>query len=280
MDTGARLQPGEVLIVGDYTLTLLDIADSSVLLKPSWGNGEPFTLRSTLRLSIPNGVIWIFRLFEDAVTLNVNDNGDNHIEVRRNSGEVELRIYIRDAEPDFEFQQIERIQYAVGAFLEEFGFEAVPEHDPMTVYGSWDWRAWFRRNSPEIQQELSDTYAEMKESLRLQHVDVHAANVFSTRATAARDLIDSLEPYDEAVIRFGDVLLAKATINGKSRILVENVTPSLGRQLAANPVLTRDPHALFHFFSHQAVEHQPNEAIESHSAPPKLEHTPPDNPIA
>ncbi|HEY4313349.1 MAG TPA: hypothetical protein VGN12_28120 [Pirellulales bacterium] len=276
MDTGARLFPGEVLVVGGHRLALLEITNTTVLIKPSWGDGTPFEIRSGRGVPVPNAIISIFQLHDNSVTLNINDHGRQEILVDRRSGEVELHIYIADAQPDFEFQQIERIQYAAGAFLEEFGFEAVPEHDPMTVFGSWDWRMWFQQKKPQIEQELGDAYAEMKESLRLQHVDTHAANVFSTRATAAHDLIGSLEPYEEVVVRFGDVLLVKATVNGKSRLIVENVTPALSRQLAANPLLTRDPHAFFTLLSNQSAEHQADPQIIAQNPKVELEHAPPE----
>ncbi|MEM7622193.1 MAG: hypothetical protein AAF235_03220, partial [Planctomycetota bacterium] len=63
----------------------------------------------------------------------------------------------------------------------------------------------------------------------------------SERAEAVTNIIRSIQDVDEAMLRIGDVLVAKATTAAGVRVVVETVSPSIQREMERNPQLARDP---------------------------------------
>jgi hypothetical protein len=108
-------------------------------------------------------------------------------------------------------------------------------------------KEWFRRSRPGLEAEATEVYSEIKEALRRQQIDGAGADAFDKRARGASALLEALGDTPNAMIRLGDVMVAKATINGTSRVLIENMSPQLARELEQNPVLASDPTAFFAF---------------------------------
>lgn len=111
-----------------------------------------------------------------------------------------------------------------------------------------NWREWFRRNSPAIKQEGAEVYSEIKEALVRQQIDGAGAANFDKRAQGAAILLQSLANVPKAMVRLGDVVIAKATIDGEPRVMIETLSPSLTRELDRRPALLADPIAFFEFF--------------------------------
>ena len=82
------------------------------------------------------------------------------------------------------------------------------------------------------------------EALRRRGLDSVGAEVFEKRATATGLLIKQLEQMSEASVRLGDVLIVKAELDGKTHLIVETISPTLSRELEAQPTLNRDPKLL------------------------------------
>jgi cytoskeletal protein CcmA (bactofilin family) len=165
------------------------------------------------------------------------------------SDRILVDVHLPTADPLIQTKSLERIQYAVGQLLETFGYE--PDTDSagvgsrQIVHASWHWREWFRHHGPRIKNETEELYEGLKEALRRQQIDSAGAVSFKERAVAAAELIRALELYEMGIVRLGDVILAKAVINGQSRIAVETMSPSLARELEKNPMISRDPIAFF-----------------------------------
>ena len=107
------------------------------------------------------------------------------------------------------------------------------------------WKEWFRTSKPVLRKEGFEVYGEIKEALRRQQIDGAGADAFDKRARAASDLLKALGETPNAMIRLGDVVIAKATINGQARVLIETVSPQLARELEQNPRLMSNPMAFF-----------------------------------
>jgi len=157
-----------------------------------------------------------------------------------------LEIHIPDADPDNEWEILERIRQATGVFLSELGYMPDPKTS-LTFSSSWHWREWFRRKSPEIRDESRGVYREIKESLRRANVDQPGAAAFEKRAVAASQLLGSLECYDEAVVRLGDVIMVKLLEDGKSRLVIETISPEVARDLEKNYHLLENPQKTLHY---------------------------------
>lgn len=107
------------------------------------------------------------------------------------------------------------------------------------------WKEWFISSKPTLQKEGAEVYSELKEALRRQQIDGAGADAFDKRARAASDLLKALENTPNAIVRLGDVVLAKATVNGQARLVIETLSPRLARELEQNPLVSSDPVAFF-----------------------------------
>ena len=154
-----------------------------------------------------------------------------------------VEVYLPDADPRKDILRIERIQRALGDLLGAVGYEPEPESITV-VHGSWRFKEWFRNNKPQVKREASEVYDGIKEALTRQQIDLVGADAFQKRATAAAELLKALDGFD-AVVRLGDVVIAKAMVNGHPRAVVQTISPALARELERNPTLIQDPGAFF-----------------------------------
>ena len=159
-------------------------------------------------------------------------------------------VYLPDADPANEKQQIEEIKNSVTNFLKQFGFTPDPDVRPNESVDSWRWLNWFKP-TPELKQEATEIYDEMKEALRRKHIDVEGATAYEKRANATANLLKSIEPYENAIMRLGDVVVAKSTIDGTPLLLVETVSPKLARELEKQPGILNDPKKFMNFIETQ-----------------------------
>lgn len=76
---------------------------------------------------------------------------------------------------------------------------------------------------------------------------VHGPEAEATHklAEAASKLIDSTKGVDELIIRAGSLLLVKYTQHGRSKVVVETMSPRLRRILDEKPTLMKQPKHLF-----------------------------------
>lgn len=155
-----------------------------------------------------------------------------------------VEIHLPTANPAAEHARIERLQRAAEELLDSFGYTPDPEAVELAL-ASWHWRQWFRRARPTLEREGREVYDGIKEALRRQQIDTVGADAFNKRATAAADLLRSLEVYPSAVVRLGDVIIVKAMIDGQSRIAIQTLSPETARELERNPLIGRDPVAFF-----------------------------------
>jgi hypothetical protein len=161
------------------------------------------------------------------------------------SARIDVEIHLPGADAFRDRLSIERLQHSVRRLLDGFGYAPDPEDVATVVRASWHWKEFFIRSKPRLQTESEEIFEDMKEALRRQQIDASGAVAFRDRATAAAELIRSLDAFPSAVGRLGDVVIAKAVINAQPRIAIETVSPRLPRELEAKPLLIRDPAAFF-----------------------------------
>lgn len=193
--------------------------------------------------------------YDEAEDLEVKAN--KHYKSAWEDSEVDINqkmtveIHICDADPKRDAQKLERLQSAVGDFLSEFGFSPDPENQPKEVHASWHWYEWFRSKLPFVRRESEQTYEEMKEALRRRYIDQTGADAFNHRATAAAELLKSIEPFADVVIRLGDVVIAKSTVDGVAKLGIETLSPELARRLDAKPYAMRNSAAYYQFMEEE-----------------------------
>lgn len=159
-------------------------------------------------------------------------------------GSVTVYIYLPHVDVEEDVFLIDQVRNAVGLLMEAFDFELDPETQPIEIVGSWFTEIVFKGKGNASTHAIQKLLSEMHEAGHLQAIDLAEAEVFGKRANAVANLLKQLEYVDEAVIRLGDVLFVKAMIDGRTRVVIENITPSLARELAKKPQLMHEPEAL------------------------------------
>lgn len=165
---------------------------------------------------------------------------------------AKVSIFIPQADEIDDADAIEGIRKAICNTFDEFGFEPSLDDPSAEEFGSWWATFWFRSKQAITGDEAQDVFRELRETIRRKNLDTAGADVFSTRAEAIDRLLAHMERFDEVAMRLGDVLMAKAVIDGKVRILVETISAEMARELEKQPMLMRNPQALFEIGKHVA----------------------------
>jgi hypothetical protein len=104
-------------------------------------------------------------------------------------------------------------------------------------------------------------YDEIKEALRRQQIDVVGADAFGKRAEAVSKVLKSLNDTPSAMMRLGDVIIAKATLDGNARVYVETMSPQIARELEKNARLASDPQAFFAMIDREEARRLEHERV-------------------
>ena len=181
------------------------------------------------------------------------ESRDNSTKENQFLAGMPVEVYLPDANQEDDTLQINLIKSSVTKFLASFALIPDPGVLQVEESGSWRWFNWFRPG-PHLRNEASDVYEEIREAIRRKHIDVEGATSFEKRAIATAELIKSIEPYEKAVMRLGDVIVCKITKDGKSEIFVEIVSAKLARQLDKQPGVLEHPDTFLAFLKRQKPE--------------------------
>lgn len=160
---------------------------------------------------------------------------------------IRVEIHLPKANLPRDRDKIDRLRDTAAELLGSFGFVPDPRRSISEVFASWHWREWFRAKSPAATREGKKIYDEVKETARREYIDKAGAEAFGTRAKAASELLKSLEGIDQAIVRLGDTIIAKAKIDGANRLVIETLSPQMSRKLERSPMIGRDPVAFIRF---------------------------------
>jgi hypothetical protein len=130
--------------------------------------------------------------------------------------------------------------------MEACGFELQTEHEPR--HGSFWQRLKFWSKEKMTPREADAIYEEGKTALLITYLDKPAADTTDKMADAAKKLIDAIQPYENSVLRVGNLLVVKV---GKEDLRVETITPELARTLAGNPLLLQRPEVVMRLIENQ-----------------------------
>jgi hypothetical protein len=140
-----------------------------------------------------------------------------------------VEVYLQE---NLSYREREMVQTAIDEFMEACGFELQTELEPR--HGSFWLRLKFWSKDKITPREADATYEQGKTALLATYLDNPTADITDKMADAARKLIDAIQPYENSVLRVGNLLVVK---NGKEELRVETITPELARALAGNPLL-------------------------------------------
>ena len=152
-----------------------------------------------------------------------------------------VEIHLPNAREVEDAAKIQRLKRAVHCYFDKGSIVKNKEKEAEEYFASWHFVDWFRSKIPVIQSEGKEVYDELRETARRASIDKLGAENMLKRAKATKELLDSIKGFDEVIMRLGDVIVAKAEINGKSRTVVVTISPALSRELEATPALLKDP---------------------------------------
>lgn len=163
-------------------------------------------------------------------------------------GNDEVEIHLPNANPVSDARKISRLENAIKNYYASVGARPHPQENSGVEIASWHFREFFERMKPTLRREAGGLYREGKEAIRRVHIDMVGAESFSKRASATAELLSAISQFDEAVMRLGDVVIAKAVINGKTRLITETISPEMAREFEKNPAIIRNPTLYFKAF--------------------------------
>lgn len=160
---------------------------------------------------------------------------------------VEALVEISLPQESIEIWDQERVVNAAGAFMEALGFAV--EHQGEPIIGSLFQRFIFKTKKALTSKEAKELFEESKTALRAQLQDKPSAESTAQLATAASEVIKSLESIPNAAVRLGKLMVVKVTEDGTPRIMVETISLALQHKLEADPLFIREPQAVVDFLS-------------------------------
>jgi hypothetical protein len=155
--------------------------------------------------------------------------------------DAEVLIYVAD--PEVDHLNAEAITNSAGEFMEALGYELKSEDEP--VYGSWWKRIQFVLNKQVSVDELDRAISKGKKALELKHVELPTAEQTEKLASASKSIIESLEGFNEAVVRLGAILVLKRTVNGEPKLIVQQLSSELITLLDKKPQLLKSPQTIY-----------------------------------
>jgi hypothetical protein len=104
---------------------------------------------------------------------------------------------------------------------------------------------YYKSKDKKTKGEVKDVYFKGKKAFETKLIDVPTAEASAKLTTAAAEVIKSLEKTDEAVLKFGALLVVKIQKEGKTLIMAETVSPAISSILDNNPNILKFPNALY-----------------------------------
>lgn len=168
---------------------------------------------------------------------------DTHIELKdslpivqtTSKPTAELTIYIPDKVVPL--LDAEQITNACGDFMEALGFEMETEDEP--IYRSFWKKIKFVFSKEASPEELEKLFKKGKRALELRHVELPTAEQTEKLANAAAKVVESLEKFDEGIVRLGTLLVLKKKVDGTPTIIIQQLNQDLIKIFDEKPQLLK-----------------------------------------
>ena len=148
---------------------------------------------------------------------------------------AEVEIYIADAHVNL--KDSENITNACGEFMEALGFEMETEDEP--IFHSFWKKLKFIFSTQASTEEIDKLINKGKRALELRHVELPTAEQTEKLASAAAKIVESLEKFEEGVVRLGTLLVLKKKVNGEPKIVIQQLNQELIKILDEKPQLLK-----------------------------------------
>lgn len=134
----------------------------------------------------------------------------------------------------------EKLTNACGEFMEALGFELELENEP--IYGSFIQNMLFRikEGTKLTQREIAKDFSKGKKALELKYVELPTAEQTEKLANSASKIVELLKGQDEGVVRLGALLVLKKQIDGKSKVIIQQLNFDLISILDKSPQLLQN----------------------------------------
>ena len=184
-----------------------------------------------------------------------------HLAVVRERGSDEIEVHLPNASYYVDARKIARLEKAINRYYASIGVVARQQEKNAVEVASWHFYKLFERLAPQSSKEAPSVYHEGKEAVRRACIDSTGAESFFGRAKATAELLKAIKQFDEAILRLGDVVVAKATIKGKNRLVVETISPDTARVLEENPDILLYPKLYFGTFHRNPTRRSRNQKL-------------------
>jgi hypothetical protein len=192
------------------------------------------------KADVNNAVQDIESLIDDLIKTKA-EYPPNTANKSKSKPEAEVVIYIPDKE--ILLTDTEQVTNAAGDFMEALGFELEAEEAP--IFGSFFKKVKYIFSKTVGNEDLEMLYRKGKKALELKYVELPTAEQTEKLASAAEKMVNSLEKFEEGVVKLGAVLVIKKKINGESRISVVQLSTEMIILLDKKPQLLQSLNTLY-----------------------------------
>lgn len=155
---------------------------------------------------------------------------------------VPVEIYLQD---ETELLDREVLMSAVDSLMEVLGFELENEEDP--VWGSWFKRFWYNKKDERSSSDAMDAFRGGKEAVVANIKNIPPLSGGIEEEEAAARLVESTRPFNNIVLRLGNIIFVKVTKNELPQAIAVEISPKLARMLDENPAIIKNPEAMWEY---------------------------------
>ena len=150
------------------------------------------------------------------------------------------QVYIYLPAEEIPLLLTEDLTTACGEFMEALGYELEHENEP--IYGSFLQNMWFKIKSgtKATKDEIAEDFGKGKKALELKYVELPTAEQTEKLANSALKIVELLKEQDEGVVRLGALLVLKKSVDGKSKVIIQQLNYDLINILDKSPQLLQN----------------------------------------
>ena len=119
--------------------------------------------------------------------------------------------------------EAEKLTNYCGDFMEALDFELETENEP--IIGSYIQKLWFkiRKGTKVSKDQVMQDFAKGKKALELKYVELPTAEQTEKLANSAAKIVELLDKQEEGIVRLGAIIVLKKQVDGKPKIIVQQL---------------------------------------------------------
>lgn len=141
---------------------------------------------------------------------------------------------------EISIMEAEKLTNACGDFMEALDYELEVENEP--IMGSFIQKLWFKvkKGTKVTRDEVAQDFVKGKKALELKYIELPTAEQTEKLANSAAKIVELLDGQDEGIVRLGALIVLKKQVDGKPKIIIQQLNFDLISVLDRSPQLLQN----------------------------------------